>query len=141
MSSKREQILAAIMASLTGTAGVGSRIYRSRVAALDRAQSPAIVVRPKAETEPVENFLNIVDRLFTFTIDIITRGNEPDSLADPIITDAHKRIMADLTLGGLSLEIREGKSEFQIENADQDLCLLTVEYTVWYRTTKGDLTQ
>lgn len=141
MSSKRERILAAIMANLVGTVGVDNRVYRSRVAALDRAQSPAIVVRPKGESEPVENFFNLVDRLFTLTVDIITRGAVPDSLADPIIADVHARVMADLTLGGLALEVREGKTDFQIENADQDLCLLTVEYTVWYRTSKSDLTQ
>lgn len=141
MSSKREQIIAAVMAKLTGTTGVGSRIYRSRVEAIDRAQSPAIVVKPKAETEPLESFYGVVDRQLTLTVDIVTRGNEPDSLVDPIIVDAHSRIMADLTLGGLCLEIKEGSSQFQIENADQDLCLLTVEYTVWYRTAKGDLTQ
>ena len=41
MASKREQILAALKTSLTNTTGVGTRVYRSRVAAVTRAESPA----------------------------------------------------------------------------------------------------
>jgi hypothetical protein len=44
MSTKREQILARIMTNLIGTVGVSTRIYRSRVEALARSESPAIIV-------------------------------------------------------------------------------------------------
>ena len=46
MTTKRESILADIAASLAGTVQVGSRIYRSRVEAIARAESPAIVIEP-----------------------------------------------------------------------------------------------
>ena len=46
MASKREQILAALKTQLTGTTGVGSRIYRTRVTPTARNESPAIVIEP-----------------------------------------------------------------------------------------------
>ena len=42
--SRREAILAAIRTALTGTVGVSTRIYRSRVEPMARAESPAIIV-------------------------------------------------------------------------------------------------
>ena len=44
MASKREQILAQIKTNLTGTTGVGTRIYRSRVEPMTRDESPSLVV-------------------------------------------------------------------------------------------------
>lgn len=46
MTTKRENILTAVRTELTGTTGVGARIYRSRVEPMARAESPAIVVEP-----------------------------------------------------------------------------------------------
>ena len=46
MTTKRENILAAIRTALTGTTGVGTRIYRTRVDPVARAESPAIIVQP-----------------------------------------------------------------------------------------------
>ena len=50
MATKRETILAAIRTALTGTTGVGTRIYRSRVEPIAREESPAIVVEPLIDT-------------------------------------------------------------------------------------------
>ena len=41
--TKRETILSAIASALAGTAGVGTRIYRSKVVPLSRGESPSIV--------------------------------------------------------------------------------------------------
>ena len=46
MTTRRETILAAVRTALTGTTGVSTRIYRSRVEPMARAESPAIVVEP-----------------------------------------------------------------------------------------------
>ena len=44
MTTKREQILAKIKTQLTGTTGVGTRIYRNRVSALAKSETPSIVL-------------------------------------------------------------------------------------------------
>ena len=50
MATKREQILAQIKTNLNGTTGVGDRIYRSRVEALTRSETPAIIIEPISDT-------------------------------------------------------------------------------------------
>ena len=50
MTTKRENILAAVKTALTGTAGVGTRIYRSRVEPMSRNESPAIIIEPVSDT-------------------------------------------------------------------------------------------
>ena len=46
MTTRRESILARIRTNLTGTTGVSTRIYRSRVEPLARGELPALVVEP-----------------------------------------------------------------------------------------------
>jgi hypothetical protein len=50
MTTKRETILAAVRTALTGTTGVSTRIYRSRVEPISRGESPAIVVEPVSDS-------------------------------------------------------------------------------------------
>ena len=50
MATKREQILAALKTSLTGTVGAGTRIYRSRVEPFVRGESIAVVLEPVSDT-------------------------------------------------------------------------------------------
>ena len=49
MTTRREHILDAVMTALAGTASVGSRIYRSRVTAVNRAESPCLLVEPVSD--------------------------------------------------------------------------------------------
>ena len=43
MASKREQILAALKTSLTGTTGVSTRVYRSRPEAFARSETLSLI--------------------------------------------------------------------------------------------------
>ena len=62
MATKREQILEKIKSNLAGTVGVGTRIYRSRVEALTRSETPAIIIEPISDTpSDTQNFNNIVN--------------------------------------------------------------------------------
>ena len=59
MATKREQILTAIKSNLAGTTGVGTRIYRSRVEALTRSETPAIILEPISDTpQDTQSFNN-----------------------------------------------------------------------------------
>jgi len=57
MSTNRVQILSRIMTNLTGTVGVSTRIYRSRIEALARSESPAIIVEWTKDECDMEGFL------------------------------------------------------------------------------------
>ena len=139
MTTKREQILDAIVASLAGTVSVGNRIYRSRVEPFARGESPAIVVEPVNDTAVQTTALPTLDWSLTVRVAIIVRGNAPDQLADPIVESAHSRVMADLTLGGYAFDVRPESVSFELLEADQPAGVISLDYLVRYRTSIADL--
>ena len=141
MATKREDILAAIKTALAGTTNVGTRIYRSRVEAVARAESPALVIEPLSDT-PVQNTaLPTLDWTLRVRISVIVRGTSPDNVADPTIQSLHSKIMADLTLGGEAIDVQPAQTTFNFFEADQPAGVIFCEYDVRYRTQVADLTQ
>jgi len=140
MSSRREQILAALASRLTGTVEVGSRIYRSRVEALARAEAPAIVVAPgpdRAVNPEITGGVSMckLDNRLSVAIAVYVRGAIPDQEADAICVDVHAKIMAgDRTLGGLCMAIIPQGWDPQMDAADQNAGWMVMEYVVRYRT-------
>jgi hypothetical protein len=139
MTTKREQVLTAIRTALTGTTGVGTRIYRSRVEPLARQESPAIVVEPVSDSAEQNTALPTLDWSLTVRVAVIVRGEIPDQLADPIVEDAHGKIMADLTLGGYAIDVQPINVNFELQEADQPAGVIMMDYLVRYRTSVADL--
>lgn len=139
MTTKREQILQAIVTTLAGTAGVGSRIYRSRVDPLSRAESPALIVEPVNDAPRQNTSLPTLDWSLTVRVAVIVRGNIPDQLADPIVEDLHSKLMADLTLGGYAIDIQPQSVNFEMVDADQPAGVISCDYLVRYRTSVTNL--
>jgi hypothetical protein len=139
MTSKRENILAAVRTALTGTSGVGTRIYRSRQQAFARDESPAIVIEAVNDQAIIETSLPTLTWILTVRIAIIVRGSVPDQLADPIIVSAHSKLMADLTLGGYAMDIAPQGVTFDMTDADQTAGVIMCDYLIRYRTTLSSL--
>ena len=140
MSTKREQILAAIATTLEGTADVGTRIYRSRVEAFARNEAPALVIEPGTDSAAEEQVSTCkIDWRLPVLIAVYTRGPIPDQLADPIIASIHSQLMADRTLGGLAMDIWPGTVDPQMEKADQPALWTVLTYNVRYRSSVTDL--
>jgi hypothetical protein len=139
MATRREQILAAVRTAITGTTGVGSRIYRSRVEPLTRNEAPAIVVEPVADQASQNTSLPTLDWNLTVRVAVIVRGDVPDQVADPIVQDMHQRLMADLTLGGIAFDIQPINVQFELQSADQTAGVVICDYSVRYRTSITDL--
>ena len=139
MTSKRENILAAVRTALTGTSGVGTRIYRSRQEAFARDESPAIVIEAVNDQAIIETSLPTLTWILTVRIAIIVRGSVPDQLADPIIVSAHSKLMADLTLGGYAMDIAPQGVTFDMADADQTAGVIMCDYLIRYRTTLSSL--
>ena len=139
MTTRREQIISAITTALAGTTGVGSRIYRSRVEAFSRGESPAISLEPINDTPDTPTSLPTVDRSLALRITVVVRGAIPDQLADPIVESLHAKVMADRGLGGLAMDIIAGSTDWQLVEADQPAGLVLCEYVVRYRTSVGSL--
>lgn len=137
--TKREQILAAIRTQLNGTIGVGNRIWRSRVEPMARQESPAIVVEPVKDTCEQNTSLPTLDWSLVVRIAVIVRANIPDQAADPTVESLHSKLMADLTLGGLAMDIQPVRVEFQAVEADVPAGVVMCDYLVRYRTSVTNL--
>jgi len=141
MTTKRESILSAIATALAGTTGVGTRIYRSRVEPMARAESPAIIIEPITDTPAQNTSLPTLDWTLRVRISVIVRGTTPDSTADEVIESMHSRLMSDLTLGGRAIDVQPAQTTFNFFEADQPAGVVFCEYEVMYRSQVADLTQ
>tara|TARA_R100000329_G_scaffold132122_1_gene111601 strand:+ start:571 stop:999 length:429 start_codon:yes stop_codon:yes gene_type:complete len=140
MASKREQILAALTTSLANTTGVGTRIYRSRVAAITRAESPALVIEPITD-EPTINSSSYlkIDWTLRIRVAVIVRGETPENVGDATIESLHTKILNDPTVGGLAKDIRPATQTFEFIDSDSPVGLITCEYEIEYRTSYNNL--
>jgi hypothetical protein len=136
--SKAERILAAIVTAITPTSGISSRVFRDRWEAVARSEMPCVVVEPLGE-EPGIVSIPFTDYVLTVAVDILISGSPLSALADPIRVDAHSRLMADRTLGGLTHSIDQGPSEWKGESGE--IGILSLSYRIPFRTRTEDLTQ
>jgi hypothetical protein len=139
MTTKREQILSAIATALATTAGVNGRVYRSRVTAMQRAESPAIVIEPISDTPSQNTSLPTLDWRMRVRVTVIVRGDVPDQLADPIIESMHAKMVADLTLGGYAIDVQPDEVTFNMFDSDQPAGVIFNDYIVQYRTSVASL--
>lgn len=141
MTTVRENIIDDIISSLAGTTNVSTRIYRSRVVPLTRGETPALVVEMVSDTPERTATLTQLDWQLTVRVVVITRGDKPDEVADPIVESLHAKIMADSTLGGYALDVLPSTTSFEMMDADQPAGLVSCDYVIRYRTQIADLTQ
>lgn len=139
MATKREGILAAITTAIAGTTGVSTRIYRSRAAAFSRAESPAIVIEPIQDTSDTNTSLPTLDWTLLVRLTIIVRAPIPDQSADATVESMHSKLMADLTLGGRSMDIIPQSVNFAFSDADLEAGEIQCDYRVRYRTSVANL--
>ena len=139
MATKRESILAAVRTALTDTVGVGTRIYRSRVEPIARAESSALIVEPVNDIPTQNTSLPTLDHVLNMRVVVIVRASVPDQTADPIIESLHSKMMADLTLGGLCIDVQPGPTEFTLESADVPVGVIFCNFRILYRTSVSDL--
>lgn len=139
MSSKRELIVRAIMTALAPTSGVGGRILRSQADPNSRDIAPFIAVQWTSE-QAAPDTVQLMGRALTVEVCVFTRGDIPDSLADDIMVSAHQLIMADPSLGGLSIDVTLEDASAEIIAADFPAAKVTHNYSVKFRHTYGDMT-
>ena len=141
MTSKREQILAKITSDLAGTTGVGTRIFRSRAAAISRNESPSLVIEFVSDDPTIDSATYLkLDWTLRVRIVVIVRSETPDTTSDPIIKSLHTKIVTDPTLGGIAIDVRPSTVTFDIIEADQTAGVTFCEYEVDYRSDYNDLT-
>ena len=139
MTTIRENILDAAKTALAGTTSVSTRIYRSRVTALSRAESPALLLSWSNDTATQTTSLATLDHTLTIEISVIVRGDTPDEVADPIVESLHNKIMSNTALSNLISDIYLTTTTNENVDADQAAGVITCYYEIKYRTLNNDL--
>lgn len=143
MQSIREQLIQAVVASLTPVAtDQGATIRRQPTVATDRAHSPALLVFPESET--VRRVNDRSERELTLRLVALVLGTaseSPEPIADRLMTAAHLALFADVTLGGMALGIRELDCDWQQDDADMEAAAIPARYQITYRTLVSDISQ
>lgn len=140
--SIREQVLLAAMEAVRPSAlKLSATVHRSPTVAISREQCPALVVLPESE-EITERANDRVTRELTIRVVALARAVPPaiaETEADMLLTAAHAALLADGTLGGLALGIREQECEWEVEDADAVAVALPARYRITYRTLANDI--
>ena len=140
--SIREQILLAVLAAVRpNVQSLGATLHRSPTVAISREQCPALVVFPESESI-TERANDRVTRELTIRVVALARAVPPaipETEADCLLTAAHAALMADGTLGGLALGIREQECDWEVEDADAVAAAIPARYRITYRTRAHDL--
>ena len=140
MSTKREAILARLVTQLAGTAGVGTRIYRSRVTPVSRSEGAVLIVEPISDNCEVRS--NNFQWTLNVRLSVIARGSASqtmDQSADPTVQSIHSKIVTDLTLGGNAIDITPRNVSFDLIDGDQPSGVVSCEYIIIYQTSTTDL--
>jgi hypothetical protein len=106
-----------------------------------REQCPALAVFPESEAI-LERANDRVTRELTVRVTALARAVpplSPETQADLLLTAAHAALMADVTLNGLALGIRDSECEWENEDADAVAAAMPARYRITYRTLATDL--
>ena len=137
--TKRETILARVEAALAGTAGVSTRIYRDRVAAFARAETPALVIEPVSD-EADQLAVGRLSWNLVFQVLVIVRAEEASSASDSIVQEVHNRIISDATLDAMATSLLPTRTDWTFHDADQPLGIISMQFSIGYHTSNEEIT-
>ena len=140
MATKREAILDAAKAALTGITGVNNgNIYRSRVIALSRAEHPAIVIEPVQDSADRPT-ISRTSWALIFQVAVYVRADIPDESADTIVGEIHSKIMNDSTLNAAVVDLAPVSVQWGLHEADKPLGVIAMQFSAVYQTNTLDIT-
>ena len=139
MTSRREDILAAVATRLSSTAGVSGRVYRSRPEALRTDAMPALIIEPISDNAVPYNTTPFVTWTLQFRVMVLARGQVPDQVADPVINSMYSLLMADRSLGGLAQDLVPLNIAFNMQDGDKPILMADCVFQATYRTQAANL--
>lgn len=134
----RESVIDAVTTAVGTITTVGGRIYRSRVSAFTRAESPAILITPISDT-PDEPVIPKIGWTLLLRISVLARGDEPDAIADPICKLIHDKIIQNATLQSLCVGMEPDAVTFNILDADKPAIVVNNDFRFRYQTSFTDI--
>lgn len=131
--TKREEILQFLVSVLGGISGV--QVFRSRVSAFLRGEGAGVPVLLTWTSDiPDQKTLQFLDWTFSFKVDVLGRGDAPDTSVDAYVAAIHAAIMSDPTLSGLTMDIEPASTELQSLDVDNGASVVRLGFTATYRT-------
>ena len=140
-ASIRERIVQEVMARLSRV--LPGKVRRQPLAPVTRDDGNVLLVLIDGDS-PVRMANDRAERELLLRLSAVCRAEKTAdgwAAADSIASTAHTVIMADQSLGGLSVRILEDVSEFTAESADYDLVAVSTLYRITYRTAVSDISQ
>ena len=138
-SSVRERLVRAIVARI-GPAIAPTPLHRQPTVPLPREASPAILLFIEGD-QVLAQANDRCERALTLRLVALAREGDAFDVADALIVAAHGALMAEPSLGGLALGVREIDCEWEFDDADAGAAALPARYEIRYRTHAIDLTQ
>jgi hypothetical protein len=138
MATRRELILSTWAAALADMPQVSGRVWRSRVEALKREESPGVVIDWTQDAPSVSTSLPFLDWNLGARVSVVVRDMLPDLIADPIVAEIHRRTIASTALQALVIDVTPGPQTLELIAADSPAGIVTVPFTIHYRTTYGN---
>jgi hypothetical protein len=133
MTTKREQILAAVNTLLAPTAGVSGRVYRSRQEAFSRSESKSVVIEPGPSTSsrilgrvPVVAGNVSTTGMFDMTSELVLDGQAVSIENALTVTTAelgHLRFSDAISVNGINYTVRQEPMRI----GDGMLCVVSLE--------------
>lgn len=151
MASRKEAIVARVAALLLENAtgpnatGVGQAVYRDRVQAFAREDTPAVVVEFTDEESrnmggnSNRGYQNVDHDRMRFTLAVCVRSENWQSVADSVLNVCHRLLMADQALTDLCADLRRDRCESQAANTDVPFGYYGQIYQCQYATLSRDL--
>ena len=140
MSTKREAVLSSLITQLAGTAGVGTRIYRSRVTPVSREEGTVLIVEPISDT--CETRRDKFQWTLNVRLSVISRGSATqtaDQAADATVKSIHDKVVTDITLNGNAIDMTPTNVSFDLIDGDQPSGVVSCNYIIIYQTSTTDL--
>lgn len=144
MSTKSLQIRNKVIALLTATAITGintsasaapAGVYTDWHFAIKTPDMPCIVVEMGDETAPQRACIGALDRSMQIKVSIIGAGDDAATVIDAIVAQVHSRLVADLTLAGLAMDVKQDAITRQRDVLEKPVLITEMVYQVEYRTT------
>jgi hypothetical protein len=139
MTTKREQILAALPTILGAATAVCANIGRERSRPWSQDVALSVNIVPENDPRQDTGGVDYTDRVLIVNFQITARGDGPTTLADPVVDALHNRLMSNRTINGLAIDIAAGDNDFEWDDADRDYCVVNQRYQILYRTSETNL--
>lgn len=139
MNSLRERIVREVLARVRSAVSPVA-VLRQPVQAQDRESSPFLALQLEAD-QSEQRANRFEQRALTLRLVAVSRDlNDPWGEADDLLCRAHAALLADQTLGGLSLSVQQQDVDFDADDADAQAASVPAVYRITYRHLIANLT-